>query len=173
MPRAKRPTNYLATLPVELAKEVWSYVKAEVVLSLPPLVEKKTMLHNVPTSYRNLGSDPIRAKYLNDAFRRAAKAGKGRMRELDYWKLVCDLERPIVWHSCILGWNEWFVRRYQIYAKDQQQGGITWNSIYEPGKLTLAGWNRLLSNKQIYDTRAPIWSDNSQPKNLGKSYRCI
>jgi hypothetical protein len=167
-----RPNNYLATLPTELAKLVWSYAKAEVVVALPMLVERKDRIHNVPTHYRNLGSDPVRCKYLNDAYRRACKTGKGRMRELDYWKLVCDLERPIVWHTCILGWNEWFVRRYQLYSKDVGQGGINWNSIYEPGKLTLAGWFRLMDPKQSYDTRAPIWSEEGRFKYLGKSYRC-
>lgn len=160
MPRSK-PTNWLSCLPTELAREVWSYSKAAVMKELVAEVERKTTLSNVPMYYRNLGSDPIRCKYMNDTYRSISKTGKGRLRELDWWKLICDLERPIVWHTCILGWNEWFVRRYQIYSKDVGESGIQWQSIYEPGKLTIAGWLRLTEPKTCYDTRAPIWPVNS------------
>lgn len=173
MPKTvRRPTNYLATLPAELLKEVWSYTKASWLQELQLSVSTKTLLNNTPSYYRNLGSDPIRCKYLNDTYREIAKVGKGRTRELDWWKLIIDLERPIVWHTCILGWSEWFVRRYQVYAKDIGQGGIQWHSIYEPGKLTLAGWLRLTNPKTCYDTRAPVWPVNSPYlKNLAKQYR--
>jgi len=161
MQRNRKPTNYLACLPVELAREVWRYSKSEVLKELLVVVEKKSTLANTPSYYRNLGSDPIRSKYLNDTFRQTCKLGKGRLRELDWWKLIIDLERPIVWHTCILGWNEWFVRRYQIYSQDVGEGGIRWQSIYEPGKLTLAGWLRLTEPRTCYDTRAPVWPVSS------------
>ena len=150
--------NFLSQLPDEIYRKIYTYVKAECVHEIPIKVKKTTTMQNKPLYYRNLGSDPIRCKYLNDAYRKADKTGRGRIRELDYWKLMCDLERPIVWHTCILGWQEWFVRRYQIYAKDVGPGGVTWHSIYEPGKLTLAGWHRLTRERlSCYDTRAPIW----------------
>ena len=148
--------NFLAELPDELYRHVYSFIKAEHVVRIPRTIELLEALQQLPPWHRHLCGDPVRSKYLNNKYRVIAKTGKGRIRELDLWKLLCDLERPIVWHTCILGWEEWFQRRYAVLMEDER--GISWHSIYEPSKLSLAGWHRLVTeHKTCYDTRAPIW----------------
>lgn len=144
------PKNFLDALPDELFRHVYSFIKADSLQYIPQYELVKDMAPYV----RHLGGDPVRSKYLNDKYRSITKNGKGRIRELDLWKLLCDLERPVIWHTTILGWDEWFVRRFEVH----DGGGIQWHSIYEPSKLSLAGWHRLVTeHKTCYDTRAPIW----------------
>lgn len=150
-------TNRLTALPDELYRHVYSFIKAEHTAEIPKAVELITTNNNRPPWYRHLNSDNVRSQYLNNKYRIISKTGKGRIRELDLWKLLCDLERPVIWHTCMLGWDEWFQRRYSFFAMETEQG-ITWHSIYEPSKLSLAGWHRLVTeHKTCYDTRAPIW----------------
>lgn len=154
-----QPTTYLATLPTHLYREVMRYCKSDVIQEMINFLDDRyndpMALRAFNIQYRNLGCDMVRNKYLTNYYRRIDKKGKGRLREMDFIRLICDLERPIVWHSNIYGWSEWFVRNH-LYANSQTMRGICWNSIYEPSKLSLAGWYRLRNSKQSYDT-TPRW----------------
>ena len=88
--------------------------------------------------YREENSDDIRNRYLKNTYENIEKKGKGRRTQLDYWKLICDLERPTVWP------NSWNVRKYLSSGQFGKSSGINWGSTYEPAKTTDAGWKRLV-----------------------------
>lgn len=90
-------------------------------------------------------SDYVRARYLADKWNRDIKPKRGykTLQVRDWFKLLIDLERPVVWTSAIHGWRVYSVRQWQAVSNGVKRGGLYWNSTYEKPMLTYAGWSRL------------------------------
>eukprot|EP01050_Picozoa_sp_SAG11_P020795 SAG11_NODE_3573_length_2359_cov_145.957522_5_plen_154_part_00 len=144
--------NFLNFLPEEICEKIYKNVYTHTLKELKQKVNddvgrKYYKYLNIPKNetvpscdfflslHAEGNSDGIRNRYLKSKYKNIEKKGKGRRNQLDYWKLICDLERPTVWP------NSWYVRKHG-YPGDSG-GGINWNSCYEPSKTSDAGWKRL------------------------------
>lgn len=103
-------------------------------------------------------SDYVRRKYLEQKYK---ESDKKKIKENDLLKLLCDLERPVVWAD-----KGWFVRKWKCSGNWDGEGykikgGINWGrtSIYEPGKLSEYRYKML--TKDIPVNRYGEWINNS------------
>lgn len=147
--------NRMNNLPDELYKMIYKNVYDNTLKEMSEMVDdsiglkwydclSKTKYLDKPScdifyaNYREENSDTIRNEYLKNKYETIDKKGKGVRKELDYWKLILDLERPTVWL------NSWFVRKWKCSSQYGITSGINWNSTYEPSNTTESGWKRLL-----------------------------
>lgn len=85
-------------------------------------------------------SDYLRKQYINNLWDNYKN--KRNHKEGDWIKLLHDLERPVIWEA-----RNWYIRKWISTGGGVTRSGINWsgNSVYEPGKLSTKGWNRLIT----------------------------
>lgn len=135
--------SYLNILPDELYHKIMKIVMADILWTVKCIAACKSERYHLQFMPEN--NDPIRLKYLQQKFIMMEKRGKGKRKEVDYFKLIVDLERPVTWYSIHYGWKLWHIRKYTVVDMGQRQSGILWHSTYEPALCSQKSYHRLIN----------------------------
>ena len=138
-----QPKTYLDLLPDELCSQVYRHLYDDVMHQIE--YGGGTPVYPVAFYYcfTRENSDYVRHKYLKHKYQLMYKR-LCTIRELDWFRFMLDMERATVWTSILEPWNHCLVRRWQhVDERGHTTGGIRWHTLYDPPKLTIAGWSRL------------------------------
>ena len=146
--------SYFSEMPEEVNQIIYKNVFKNVLNKIENY-NKKSNLNHTPFlhitdifssntwNYEN-NSDYVRKKYLDEKYN---NMNKRKPTDTDWIKLMCDLERPVVWAD-----RGWYVRKWKCCGGNwggdgkKIQGGINWGGTYEPGVLSEYRYKMLTKN---------------------------